>query len=279
MFHKYYHRWSGVWSFARTLFTILTIFLFILFNKALSHANDSSVILEADNSVSNPPGVKQGPPAPPLHGPASPKYLLGVSTDATYVSRYIWHGLDYSYQKPVLQPEMILSLMNISAIVWLNYDFQSYNAVNEYDLTLQYSNKLGPTGISLGYTYLTYPHRNFSDSEEIWIQASYESVLNPTLGIHGDFRSENGWYSNLGISHYFDLPIGKLAPAALLYYHSHCYGGTGFPASEFNVADAISFGQTTSTIKISYYRALKDGDFQDLGDQVVYSFNLSWSLP
>ncbi|MBI3594193.1 MAG: hypothetical protein HY200_04485 [Nitrospirae bacterium] len=43
-------------------------------------------------------------------GPSKP--LFGVSADATYFTRYIWHGFDYSDQKPVLQPEMILSLRN-----------------------------------------------------------------------------------------------------------------------------------------------------------------------
>jgi hypothetical protein len=259
------------------IFFVLCWLIFI--NRGVSYANDSIPILETENSVLTPPGAKEAPSIHPLPDQAPLKHLFGVTMDTTLVSRYIWHGLDYSDQKPVMQPEIIFLLMKMSAIVWLNYDFQSYKAVNEYDLTLQYADKLGPAGISLGYSYFTYPNRGWSDSEEVWLQGSYESVLNPTLGIHDDFRSENGWYYNLGISHDFDLPIGNLTPAALLYYHAHCYGGTGFPASEFNLTDAVSIGQVTSKVKISYYRALKNGDFRDLDDQLVYSLNLSWSLP
>lgn len=209
----------------------------------------------------------------------SRQYPLEVIMDAAWFSRYIWHGLDFSNQKPVLQPEVIVSLSKISAIFWFNYDFQTFNAVNEYDMTLQYTDTLGPVGIKFGYSSFTYPHRGWPDSKEVWIQGSYNGGLNPVLNIHDDFGSENGWYSSLGISHDFDLPIGTLAPSALLHYHAHCYGGTGFPSAEFDLADAVSIGKATASITFSYYRALKDGDFSDLEDQIVYGFKFAWSLP
>jgi hypothetical protein len=211
--------------------------------------------------------------------PDLPDHHSGLSIDSSYLTRYIWHGLDYSNQKPVLQPEMTFSLDNFSAVVWLNYDIETFRAINEYDLTVQYDHKEGSADILFGYTYFTYPHRNAADSEEVWIQGSYQGPFHPTISLHDDFRSENGWYSTLGISQNFNLPLGKVTPSALLYYHAHCYGGTGFPSAEFDLADTADLGKVMSTVKVSYFRALQDGDFKGLDDQTVYSVNFAWSLP
>ncbi|MBI1823476.1 MAG: hypothetical protein HYR80_05120, partial [Nitrospirae bacterium] len=70
-----------------------------------------------------------------------------------------------------------------------------------------------------------------------------------------------------------------ITPAALLYYHVHYYGGTGFPSVEFNLADTVTYRQISSSARVSYFRALQDGDFKEMGDQVVYSFNVAWGLP
>ncbi|MBI3594192.1 MAG: hypothetical protein HY200_04480, partial [Nitrospirae bacterium] len=151
---------------------------------------------------------------------------------------------------------MILSLRNLSAIVWLNYDFETFNATNEYDLTVQYGDKWGPAGLLLGYSYFTYPNRGWPDTEEVWIQGSYDIALNPIFSLHDDFRSGNGWYSSFGISHNIPLPVGTITPAALLYYHVHYYGGTGFPSVEFNLADTVTYRQISSSARVSYFRAL-----------------------
>ncbi len=251
----------------------------ILVDEDVVRAEDNASLLETAATTSNPPGFKEPSSVQPEPVDIHLKHPFGISSDITYVSRYVWHGVDYSNHKPTLQPEVILSFMKISAIVWLNYDIQSYKAINEYDFTLQYADKFGPVGTVFGYTYFTYPHRGWPDSEEVWIQGSYDNFFNPTLSIHDDFKSGKGWYYNLGISHGFELPIGNLTPSALLYYHAHYYERSGFPSIEFDLTDAVSIGQFTASPKISYYRALKDGDFKDMGNQFVYSFNLSWSFP
>ncbi len=269
-------------SEARLLMTMLFCICSFVFDKTgVSFANETTPVLKTENVASNPPGVKDKSFVQPGPEPEQVpfKYPLGVSMDTTFISRYIWQGLDYSDQKPTQQSEVILTFKKISGIVWFNYDFQTFKDINEYDLTLQYGDKIGPSGIVAGYTYLTYPHRGWSDSEEIWVQGTYDHLLNPTLSLHDDFNSGRGWYYSFGISHPFEWPIGNLTPAAFVYYHDHYYGNSGFPSAEFDLTDAFVFRQVTSSLKFSFYRALNAGDFKNLDDQFVYSLNLSWSLP
>lgn len=271
---------NGVRGFYWTMlfFTLSCLNLSIL---GVSRANDTMPNLEAANNGSIAPGEKPVPSNLPIVNPeqAALRAPFGLSLDTTYISQYIYFGLDYSNQKPVQQSEMILTFKKISGIVWFNYDFQTYQNINEYDLTVQYGDKFGPAAIQTGYTFLTFPHRGWRNSDEVWIQGNLENVLNPSVSLHDDFQSGNGWYYSFGISHPFELPTGTLTPGALIYYLDHYYHNTGTPSAEFDLADTFVYKQITSNIKFSYYRALNTGDFTNLQDQFVYGLNLAWSLP
>ena len=245
----------------------------------VSRAEESTAYLDSVSATSNAPGAKEPAAVPPPQVPGNINPPVTVSSDVTYVSQYVWHGLDYSFHKPTVQPEAILNFLKVSGIIWINYDIETYRAIDEYDLTLQYSDKFGRAGILSGYTYFIYPHRGWPDSAEVWVQGSYDNFLNPALSAHYDFKSGKGWYYQLGISHSFASPVGNLIPSAILYYYDHYYEITGFPPIEFDLADTISIGKVTASPKISYFQALREAGFKDRGNQFLYSFNLAWSFP
>jgi hypothetical protein len=188
---------------------------------------------------------------------------IAFSYDATVASTYIFQGFDYSYGRSVLQPNASATWRGLGAGLWGNVQARSL-ATNEIDLSLKYARAAGKASGDVGYLNLRYPNRDWDPSQELFVDLAYASQLNPSLSVHYDIQSGDGSYTTLGLKR--DLP-SHLSFAANLFYQSHYYGMTGFPAAEFKISGTFPFGITTLTHSTSYFKTWENGDFR--GDAAV----------
>ncbi len=136
---------------------------------------------------------------------AADKPTTDLSVDA--LSKYVWRGFELSRDSMVLQPSVTVEYNGFSANLWGNLDTDTYsgntNNWTETDMTLSYSRSLGMVDVSAGYIY--YGLDNADDSQEVYLSASLNTILAPTLSVYRDYDSFPGWYITLGISH--SVPI------------------------------------------------------------------------
>lgn len=134
------------------------------------------------------------------------------------LSGYVWRGYELSRNSVVVQPSMTIGYKGFTANIWGNLDTKPYaagdasypSAWNETDLTFSYSKSLGPVTLGGGYIYYSLaslnrdlPDRN--DSQELFVTASLDTLLTPTLTIYKEIDHYRNWYFLLGISHVFAL--------------------------------------------------------------------------
>ncbi len=214
--------------------------------QSLSNASD------ADASQGLPAVMKDG---------AAPRAFAFNST-ATFATAYLFQGIDYSEGESVVQPQVGVAYGNLSASVWLNHDL-NYSHTNEYDVTFQYAWSAAPFNVTGGYVYLTYPHREGWDaSQEMLLDFDVESFLAPSISIHYDFDAGHGVYSTFGLAHAFALPMQPVTVGGSVYYQSHYYKATGFPACELNVSAERAAGPFTITPSLSRVVTWENGDFR-----------------
>jgi hypothetical protein len=181
----------------------------------------------------------------------------------SFASRYLFQGIDYSAGNPVLNPEADLSAGPLGAKLWVNHDLD-LRVSNEFDFSLLHEWKAKKFSFATGYTYLWYPHREgWLSSQELYLEASRDGVLSPSVSIHYDFDAGTGSYSTLGLSHDFERKMGTVTLGANLFYQDGYYGLSGFPSSEWNVHFEKTLRGATITPSISRFLTWKNGDFRD----------------
>jgi len=213
-----------------------------------------------------------GSPPPESHDPGTipsaqateaPESPISVSGSMSFASRYLFQGIDYSAGKPVLNPEADLTWGPIGAKLWLNHDLD-LRVSNEYDFSLLHEWKAKKLSFTTGYTYLWYPHRDgWIPSQELYLEASRDGVLNPTLSVHYDFDAGTGSYSSFGLSHGFERKAGTFTVGTNLFYQDHYYGLSGFPSSEWNMHFEKTLRGATLTPSVSRFVTWANGDFRD----------------
>ena len=131
------------------------------------------------------------------------------------LSQYVWRGWAYSKDSMVLQPSMTIGYQGFAFNLWGNLDTDRWdtdgedsNNWTETDMTLSYDWTMGPVGFSAGYIY--YALDAATDSQEVYLSASLDTLLSPTLKVYRDIDHYAGWYATLGVSHSFPLK-GEIA--------------------------------------------------------------------
>jgi len=81
--------------------------------------------------------------------------------------------------------------------VW-NDDGEGSNNWTETDFTLSYERNMGPVDLTGGYIYYAL---DGTDSQEVFVSATYDTLLSPTLSVYRDMDHFAGWYVTLGVSH------------------------------------------------------------------------------
>ncbi len=195
-------------------------------------------------------------------------------------SQYIWRGFELSKDSVVIQPSMTVAYKGFSANVWGNLDTDPYSFDgeessnwNETDMTLAYGWEMGPVAMTAGYIY--YSLDGVDDTQEVYVGATLNTLLKPTLTVYRDFDFYPGWYTTLGVSH--SIPVTDnitLDLAGVVSYlaadeatsYSDADGGSysNFHDGVLSLGLTIPVAQYfTITPKLSYTFALS-GDAQDI---------------
>lgn len=139
------------------------------------------------------------------------------SVSAGVFNRYIFRGYELSAHSAVIQPALTVSNKGFSASMWGNIDTDEHptqsfvpdregrKSFNETDLTLSYTYNIDKLALTGGYVY--YGTKYANETEELFISATYDTFLKPTLAIYQDINEYSGTYINLSASK--SLPIYK----------------------------------------------------------------------
>ncbi len=133
-----------------------------------------------------------------------------VSMDV--MSNYVWRGQKLS-NSWVLQPSVGINYGAFGANIWANYDSDraeitsgdssGHGEFTETDITLTYTHSIDKLTITAGYIYYALDGAN--DTQELFISASYDTILSPSLTIYYDYDEGNGAFIVLGIGHTLNI--------------------------------------------------------------------------
>lgn len=139
---------------------------------------------------------------------AEDKVAFSLTSD--FYSKYVWRG-QLINDDFVFQPSISANYKNFTASVWGNVDLTDYHnnggEFTEYDLTLDYSNKLSEdskVGYSIGVIHYHFPSLSYTDTTEIYWGFNFDVPLNPAIKVYHGLGNENGTYVNFGIGHTFE---------------------------------------------------------------------------
>jgi len=180
--------------------------------------------------------------------PASALSEIGIRTDLTLGSRYIWRGFDTIVDdRPSLQPSITFEFGKSG--VWFNAwsafaladtDFVELDLIVGYDRT--FSEALS---FSAGAGYFTFPSMpNYPDENsatpEVYAGVTLTSFpLSPNLTFYYDFNMGDGLYTTFSLSRGF-LVKQKLISSTVLAGYTRQYRGIGVDPGFSDICLGIS---------------------------------------
>lgn len=155
-----------------------------------------------------------------------------ASADVSVMSNYVWRGQKLS-EDWVVQPSVSLGYGGFSANLWANYDGDAEEHT-ETDYTLSYSHSLGKVGLEAGYIY--YALDGVPDTQELYLSASVDVLLQPSLAVYVDVDEGDGAFVVASIGHSFALPqdMSLSLGASMSYNVDNKVMGPGEDGAEFS---------------------------------------------
>jgi len=165
--------------------------------------------------------------------PTSALSKIGVRTDVTFVSRYIWRGFDcIANDRPAIQPSITFDFGKSG--VWFNawsaFALADTDFV-ELDLVLGYDRVFSEDfTFSAGAGYFTFPSiSGFPDKNsttpEVYAGVTLTSFpLSPNLTLYYDFNMGDGIYATLSVSPEFGVQ-GRTIRSSVLVGYTRQYRG------------------------------------------------------
>ncbi|MEJ2696010.1 MAG: hypothetical protein P8013_05115 [Candidatus Sulfobium sp.] len=130
-------------------------------------------------------------------------------TSVDVMSNYVWRGqkLSNSY---VIQPSVGINYGDFAANIWANLDsdpeflgIDNRFKHTETDLTATYGFSFDKLSFTAGYIY--YALESANDTQEVFLSAGYDILLNPTLTVYYDFVEGGGGFAVASIGHSIDI--------------------------------------------------------------------------
>jgi hypothetical protein len=242
---------------------------------------------------------------------------LGVTIDATYVSRYIWRGFDvYKNNHSAFQPSVDLDLYGtgLGVNVWMSQANRSgFERDEQINYTLYYRNSAfeGPAAMNykVGWTYYSYTevptkgsYFGNGDAQEIFGGFAWPNLLPGGLvpsytavcywpSEHNALSHDNGgWAHVFGLG--YDLPVPGLAgnPNQALHFSADAVynGGVGprppgakvdhdWSHAVFGVSTGFALAQNL-TFKPGFYYQSSWDDSVNTSDEYWTSLSLSYKF-
>ncbi len=121
------------------------------------------------------------------------------------MSNYVWRGQKLS-NSWVVQPSVGITYGVFGANIWANYDSDAkidegdeHGEFSETDITLSYTRAIANWTFGTGYIY--YALNGANDTQELYLSASYDTLLKPSLTIYYDFDEGQGAFIIASIGH------------------------------------------------------------------------------
>lgn len=192
------------------------------------------------------------------------------SWDVTLASRYLFQGIDFSNNNPVIQPEVGVTVRGVTFTAWLNGDLDEGH-FNEIDLLASYDLEVGGTTITPGYAYYLYPNRDpdIDPSQEVYVDFAHSMGVDLSLSVHYDFDKGDGAYGSFGVSREWETGPGAFGAGVTLFYQREYYATSGIPSVELATSYTIGVGSYSVTPALSYFATWDNADFQ--GEQAIPS--------
>lgn len=152
---------------------------------------------------------------------------LGVTIDATFASKYIWHGFDFYVGKSAFQPSVDVDLFGsgFGLNVWHSRPNASgFRNVEEFDYTVYYGNQAfegTPYATDYTFSYLYYDYYDTgsknADLQELLLRLSWPELIEggvvPSYTVgklyeaqSGSTLDYDGWVHVFGLNYDWVLP-------------------------------------------------------------------------
>ena len=199
-----------------------------------------------------------------------PASAIELSYDMGTYSHYVWRGLALT-DGPVFQSSLTGSHdSGFGVNIWGNMDLDDVNGnegdFNELDLTLSYAWEVESVGFEVGYIEYTFPNTDFDGTRELYISASYDSVLAPSFTLYYDLDEVEDYYGEVGVEYASELndrlalTVGLVGSFAGEDYASAYAGGSdgGLWAGNLSVALDYSSEDFAFGVLVGYTESLDD---------------------
>jgi uncharacterized protein (TIGR02001 family) len=175
---------------------------------------------------------------------------IGIRTDVTLASRYIWRGFDcIADDCPAIEPSITFEFGKSG--VWFNawsaFALADTDFV-ELDLVVGYDRALSEAlSLSAGAGYFTFPSMpNYPDENsatpEVYAGVTLTSFpLSPNLTLYYDFNMGDGLYTTLSLSRGFPVK-GQSVMSTILAGYTRQYRGIGVDRGFSDICLGISTG-------------------------------------
>ena len=125
------------------------------------------------------------------------------------MSNYVWRGQKLS-NTWVVQPSAGITYGGFGANLWGNYDSDAtidegngHGEFTETDITLNYAYGIDKLTLTAGYIY--YALNAANDTQEVYLSAGYDILLNPALTVYYDYDEGQGAFIVASIGHTVEL--------------------------------------------------------------------------
>ena len=197
-----------------------------------------------------------------------------MSADLTFATNYSWRGQVFN-KEPVLQPSVTASSWGFSFNTWANFDVTDEGVKGEFtevDLTLSWGREFGPVALEAGHIEYLLPNAHvggITGTRELFLSASADVIVTPSLWLSYDYGSIDGLYANVGVGYgygFFDW-LGVDAGVGL------GFGDSGYNKGYFGVDEAalndLSFNVSANFNVIGPFSVAAGGTFAMLLDSEI----------
>ncbi len=212
---------------------------------------------------------------------------IGVTSDFTYASKYLWHGYDILDDRTAFQPSVTVDYKGFFAGVWGSWPGSSgFEDFTEIDLFAGYGRSFleeecYAVDAWLSYTYFIYPKiNNDADVQELGLGFSMpnliplgESALIPHYAMYYDWdgvqssdKVDNGWFQTFGLSYSFAIPalIPTQESQAIdlswdITYNDGVFGSdSGWSHSTLGISTTFEWRNLYFTPAVNYQSSFED---------------------
>lgn len=235
---------------------------------------------------------------------------VGVALDVTYVSRYIWRGMDtYPSDHSAIQPSIDIDLYGTGFgmnVWWSRANKSGFENSEEIDYTLYYSSNLFEgesyaAEYTIGWIYYNYPDepKRVADMQEVYASLSWPNIcpagLVPSYTIvstwpsesKSDIRDYSGWVHIFGLGYDMTVPgfLTETKEQVLhlsveTVYNDGAYGTAidhDWSHAVFGVSTSFDLGNNLTFTPGFYYQSSWD-DSVNTSDEYWTSLSLTYTF-